>query len=256
MARDLGKLRAMSASHEPFDLPASASRFCTTQWTVVLGAGGDGPERAQALDQFCRAYWYPIYAFLRRRGAQSEDARDLTQEFFAQLIGKGWLAGVERRETRFSTLLLTILQRFHISEHRHATREKRGGTTPAISLDLAQAEAWFGAEPATDETPERIFERRWALAVLGAALTRLREDCQQSGRARLFDTLSTFLSRNSAPGEYETAAATLGLNQRAIVVAVHRLRGEYRAMVREEVAAGLTDRTRVDEEMRHLGNAL
>ena len=236
--------------------PADSARFCTTQWTVVLAAGGTGPERDAALDRFCRAYWYPIYAFLRRRGAPSEDARDLTQEFFAQLIEKGWLAGVERRETRFSTLLLTILQRFHVSEHRHATREKRGGATPAISLDLAQAEQWFGAEPATDETPERIFERRWALAVLDAALTRLRDDCRLAGRARLFDTLSPFLSRNPAPGEYETAATTLGLKQRAIIVAVHRLRGEYRAMVREEVAAGLTDRTRVDEEMQHLASAL
>ena len=235
---------------------AGSARFCTTQWTVVLAAGGAGPERDAALDRFCRTYWYPIYAFLRRRGTPSEDARDLTQEFFAQLIEKGWLAGVERRETRFSTLLLTILQRFHISAHRHATREKRGGSVPPLALDLAQAEEWFGAEPATNETPERIFERRWALAVLDAALDRLREDCRISGRARLFDTLSPFLSRNAAPGEYDSAAQSLGLKQRAVVVAVHRLRGDFRAMVREEVAAGLTDRARVDEEMKHLAAAL
>ena len=223
---------------------------------MVLAAGGAGPERNTALDHFCRSYWYPIYAFLRRRGSQEEDARDLTQEFFAQLIERGWLQGVERRDTRFSTLLLTILQRFQVDEYRRATREKRGGTTTIISLDMAQAEAWFGAEPADGETPERIFERRWALAVMDAGLTRLHEECRESGRAKLFDALSPFLSRQPEPGEYEAASETLGLKQRAIIVAVHRLRADYRAMVREEVAAGLTDRTRIDEELAHLARSL
>ncbi len=222
----------------------------------MLAAGGVGPERDAALEHFCRAYWYPIYAFLRRRGTAAEDARDLTQGFFAQILATDWLAGVERRATRFSTLLLTVLQRFCVDAHRSATREKRGGCDAPLSLDLAQAEAWFGAEPATDESPERIFERRWALAVLDAALARLTEDCRRAGRARLFEALSPFLSRDPAPGEYETAATALGLTPRAVAVAVHRLRGDFRAMVREEVGAGVAHRAQVEEEMRHLAAAL
>ena len=236
--------------------PAGNARFCTTQWTVVLAAAGDGPERNAALERFCRAYWYPVYAFVRRRGANSEDARDATQEFFAQLIEKGWLQGVERRDTRFSTLLLTILKRFQVDEFRRSIREKRGGATTIVSLDMAQAEAWFGAEPTDGESPERTFERRWALAVMDAGLARLRDECRESGRAKLFDALSPFLSRQPEPGEYESAGETLGLKQRAVIVAVHRLRAEFREMVREEVAAGLTEKTRIDEEMEHLARAL
>ena len=236
--------------------PAGNARFATTQWSVVLAVGGQGPERDAALERFCRTYWYSVFAFIRRRGANAEDARDLTQEFFAQLIEKGWLQGVERRDTRFSTLLLTILQRFQVDEFRRATREKRGGATTTISLDMAQAEAWFGAEPTDGESPERTFERRWALAVMDAGLTRLRDECRETGRAKLFETLSPFLSRQPEPGEYEAAGETLGLKQRAVIVAVHRLRVEYREMVREEVAAGLTEKSRIDEEMEHLARAL
>ena len=236
--------------------PAGNARFATTQWSVVLAVGGEGPERDAALERFCGAYWYPVYAFIRRRGANAEDARDLTQEFFAQLIEKGWLHGVERRDTRFSTLLLTILQRFQVDEYRRANREKRGGATTIVSLDMAQAEAWFGAEPTDGETPERTFERRWALAVMDAGLARRCEDCRATGRAKLYATLSPFLSRQPSPGEYEAAGELLGLKQRAVIVAVHRLRAEFREMVREEVAAGMTEKSRIDEEMEHLARAL
>lgn len=130
-----------------------------------------------------------------------------------------------------------------------------GGQTP-LSIDLAQAELWFGAEPVSGETPERIFERRWALAVLDRALGLLREECETTGRARQFDALAPFLSREPADGEYDTVAATLGMNIRAVAVAVHRLRAQYRATVRAEVAAGINDPTRIDEELRHLAAAL
>lgn len=236
--------------------PGGEARFCTTQWTVVLQAGTDGPQRAAALEMFCRTYWYPLYAFVRRRGTAAEDARDLVQEFFARTLEQGWLAGVERRETRFSTLLLTIFQRHLASEHRRATAEKRGGGAAALSIDFAQAEEWFGAEPATGETPERIYERRWALAVLDAALVRLREECRETGRSRHFEALSPFLSREPAPGEYAAAAATLLLSPGAVAVAVHRLRAQFRDLVRDEVAAGLHDPARVEEELRHLAAAL
>lgn len=239
------------------NLPDDASaRFCTTQWTVVLAAGGDGPQRDAALETFCRTYWYPLYAFVRRRGTSAEDARDLVQGFFAHTLEDGWLGGVERRTTRFSTLLLTIFQRHLASEHRKTTAAKRGGGRQALSIDLAQAEQWFGAEPTTDESPERIYERRWALAVLDAALARLRDECATSGRRRHFETLSPFLSREPAPGEYDAIAAGLRLSPGAVAVAVHRLRAQYRGFVRQEVAAGLDDPAQVEEELRHLAAAL
>lgn len=238
------------------DRAGGDARFHTTQWTVILAAGSAGPERDAALDVFCRSYWYPLYAFLRRRGESAEQACDLVQEFFARMLQDGWLAGVERRETRFSTLLLTILQRFLASERRRAKAEKRGGGCVPLSIDLARAEQWFGAEPIGGETPEQIFERRCALAVLDRALNVLRQECETTGRAQQFRELSPFLSREPASGEYDAVAERLGLNARAIAVAVHRLRAEYRATVRAEVATGLTDRSRIDEELRHLAAAL
>ena len=122
----------------------ASARFATTQWTSLLIASHDGPERAAALEKFCHAYWYPLYAFIRRRGSGADDARDLTQEFFARLIEKDWLAGVERRDTRFSTLLLTMLKRFLINEHERGQTAKRGGGIAPMSIDFAQAEQWFG----------------------------------------------------------------------------------------------------------------
>jgi DNA-directed RNA polymerase specialized sigma24 family protein len=234
----------------------ASARFATTQWTVVLFAGRDGPGRAAALEKFCRAYWYPLYAFIRRRGGGPDEARDLTQEFFARLIEGDWLAGIERRDTRFSTLLLTMLKRFLVNEHERSHTAKRGGGIPPVSIDVAQAEAWFGAEPATDETPEKTFERRWALAVLESALSHLRMELVDAGKSKHFEMLSPFLSREPDAGDYEIAGAALGLAARTIAVAVHRLRQRYRAVLREELAAGSPDSSRVDEEMRHLARAL
>src|SRR5688572_8155829 len=128
------------------------ARFATTRWTIVLQAGGEGSQRAAALEQFCRSYWYPVYAYIRRRGYAAEEARDLTQEFFGRLVEKDWLAGVEPCEIRFSTLLVTILKRFLINARERMHTVKRGGGCPPVSIDFAQAENWFGAEPSTTET--------------------------------------------------------------------------------------------------------
>ncbi len=208
------------------------------------------------MEEFCGAYWYPIYAFIRRRGTAPEDARDLTQAFFAKLIADDWLAGVERRETRFSTLLLTVLKNFLINEHARDTSQKRGGGAVPLSIELARAEGWFDAEPTSGESPERIFERRWALAVLDAALARLQRECALTGKARWFEILGPFLSNEPQAGDYEKAGTLLGLERGAVAVSVHRLRRQYREVLREEVAAGLHDPERIDEEMNHLRQAL
>lgn len=234
--------------------PASA-RFQTMPWTC-LDAAADEKRRHAAWDHLCGAYWYPVYAFVGRRGESAEDASDLTQAFFAKLIEQDWLSEVERRETRFSTLLITVLKNFLIKEHRREVAQKRGGGEAPLSLDLARAEHWFGAEPATSETPESLFEKRWALAVMDAALRRLREECQATGKGRVFALLGPFLSREADAGEYEAAGGKLGINARSVAVAVHRLRADYRAMVRQEVAAGLVDGNLVTEEMRALAAVL
>ena len=232
------------------------ARFCTTQWTVILGVSGPVQERKTALEQFCRMYWYPIYAFIRRRGTPVEDARDLTQEFFAQMLEKDWLEGVERRDTRFSTLLLTVLKRFLATVHRDATTLKRGGGAQVLSLDVALAEEWLGAEPSTGETPENTFERRWALAVMDAALAALRTQAANAGKGRHFEALVLFLSREPESGEYESLEPVLGMKPGAVAVAVHRLRQQYREALRSELGAGELPSSRVDEELRHLSVAL
>lgn len=221
-----------------------------------MGGASESSKRDAAWEHLCRTYWYPVYAFIRRRGESAEDASDLTQAFFAKLIEQDWLAQVERREARFSTLLVTVLKNFLIKQHRREVAQKRGGGESPVPLDLAQAESWFGAEPSTAETPETLFEKRWAHAVMEAALIRLREECESTGKAKVFATLSPFLSRDPSAGDYETAGEKMGIAARSVAVAVHRLRADYRAMVREEVAAGLRDDSMVKEEMLALAAAL
>jgi RNA polymerase sigma-70 factor (ECF subfamily) len=221
-----------------------------------MGGAGESCGRDAAWDHFCRSYWYPVYAFIRRRGAPTDQAADLTQGFFAKLIEQDWLAKVERRETRFSTLLITVLKNHLAKNHHYDCALKRGGGHSPLSLDMARAENWFGAEPSAPDTPESLFEKRWALAVMDAALSRLREECEVCGKANLFGTLSPFLSRDPSPGDYELAAARLGIHPKSVAVSVHRLRADYRSMVREEVAAGLVNQRLVDEEMTALARAL
>lgn len=237
-------------------LPNASPRFLTTRWTLVLQAGAAGPERDAALDQVCRTYWYPVYAFIRRHGCTPEDAQDLTQSFFEKLLRRDWLAGLERRDTRFSTWLLIRVKTHLINEHHKASAQKRGGGTLPIPIDLAQAEGWFGAEPAGTETPERAFERRWAHAVLETALAEVKANCHRSGKDKLFDDLSPFLSREPEPGEYAALATKLGMRENALAVAIHRLRQQYRDAVRDEVSAGLSHPEMIEDELKHLASCL
>ncbi len=234
----------------------ASPRFRTTQWTVLLLAGSGDAAGDAAMEQFCTAYWYPIYVFIRRRGSNPDDARDLTQGFFAKLLEEEWLGGVERRETRFSTLLLTVLKNFLINQHARDTAQKRGAGKIPLSIELARAEGWFGSEPATKDSPDRVFERRWAMATLDSAIGRLRLECEATGKGRWFEVLSPFLSREPSPGEYEVAGEGLGIDRRSVAVSVHRLRQQYRTFLREEVAAGLRDPSLIDDEMRCLREAL
>jgi RNA polymerase sigma-70 factor (ECF subfamily) len=236
---------------------ASAAVFATTHWSVVLAAGQSGSEaQAAALEQLCRAYWYPLYAYIRRRGHGPDDAQDLTQEFFLRLIEKNWLSRVTPEGARFRSYMLTMVKGFLANAHDRAQAAKRGGGQIIVPLDPEQAEARFTSEPATTETPETVFERRWALAVLDEALARLRAETKAADKARQFEQLQPFLSREPDEGEYATLAGQLGLTTGAIGVAVHRLRQRYRETLRATVADTLSDPGQVDEELRHIFAAL
>jgi RNA polymerase sigma factor (sigma-70 family) len=236
--------------------PSGAGRFVTTQWHMVVTAAEEGESQLLALEQLCRTYWYPLYAYIRKRGHGPEEAQDMTQEFFARLLEKNWLAEITPQGGRFRSFLLTALNRFLINQFHYHQAAKRGGGRPIISLDQEQAEQRYIREPVTHETPEKIFDRHWALTVLDRALTRLAEESRISGRSLPFERLSPFLSREPEPGEYAQAGTLLKMGTGAVGVAVHRFRQRYRELVRCEVAETLADRGDADEEMRHLFTAL
>lgn len=232
-------------------------RFVTTHWSMVLQASDGDPAIAKAaLTRLCQAYWFPLYAYARRRGRSPDDSQDLTQEFFSRIIEKSWLSGLTPEGGRFRSFLLTAFNRFMANEYDRQTAQKRGGGQPIISLDQAEAEQRYQIEPFTNETPERIFERRWALAVLDQALRLLGDEAQTAGKKKHFEVLQTFLSREPGVGDYEKAAAQLEMSPGAIATAVFRLRQRYRDLLRRCVADTITAHVDVDEEMRHLQSAL
>jgi RNA polymerase sigma factor (sigma-70 family) len=224
---------------------------------VVLAAGrSDSPRQAEALERVCRTCWYPLYAHIRRRGHGPEDAQDLTQEFLSRLLEKNWLADLDPRFGRFRSFLLLALDRFLINEHDRRCAIKRGAGQAPLSLDQVRAEGRFTHEPFTAETPEQIFDRNWALAVLDQALEQLRLETASSGKARQFASLQPFLSREAETREYAAIAERLGMAAGAVGVAVHRLRQRYREVVRDVIAGTIANPAQVDEELRQLFAAL
>lgn len=237
-----------------FDGPRAAS-FATTHWSVVLAASQPGTSsHDEALAVLCRTYWPPVYTYIRRRGNPPQDAQDLTQEFFARLLEKRWLEGIEPEGSRFRSFLLTAVARFLANEHDRARALKRGGGLPPIPFDEAEPLCRDSAE--RGDSPERAYDRRWALTLLDQALHRLRHEVAATGRARQFERLDPFLSREALPDEYAALGRELGLSPGAIGVAVHRLRHRYRQLVRLEVTRTLADPRLADEELRHLFAAL
>lgn len=229
--------------------------FATTHWSVVLAAAQpDAPGHDAALEQLCQTYWYPVYGFIRRRGSPPADAEDLTQEFFARLLAKEWLASVEENGNRFRSFLLTMVSRFLANQYDRSTAAKRGGGVRLLQLE--QAENRFQAEAPDRESAERHFDRHWALAVMDAALQRLREEVETSPRHAAFEALSAFLSREPAPGEYDAVAVRLNMNTGAVAVAVHRLRRRYRELVRTLIAATVTHPSEVETELQYLIDVL
>lgn len=229
--------------------------FATTRWTLVLAAGDAGTAH-EALEQLCRLYWFPLYAYVRRRGHDAHAAQDLTQGFFARLLERNDLAGLTREGGKFRSFLLTALNHYLTNEHERAQARKRGGGLTILSLDDGSAEDRYQHEPVHAESPDRLFERRWALALMENAVERLAEEQAAAGKGKSFAVLRPFLSREPDPGEYGRLAAELEVAPGTLAVQVHRLRERFRLLVRAAVADTVDSPLDVDAEMRHLLAAL
>ena len=237
---------------------ALAREFATTHWSVVLQAGqADSPEARRALEHLCRDYWYPLYAHVRRQKRSVEDAQDITQEFFLRLLSHDYLKLADPQRGRFRTFLLTSLDHFMVNEWRKAGATKRGGGTPMLSLDAETAEQRYQAEPADNGLPpDRIFQKRWAVTLLQQVLRRLGEECDKSGKQAIFDALRPQVLGETSVERASASAARLGLTEGALRVTVHRLRGRYQEMLRQEVELTVSGADEVDAEIRELVAAL
>jgi RNA polymerase sigma-70 factor (ECF subfamily) len=231
--------------------------FKTTHWSVVMAARNNDPAHAQAaLAKLCRAYWYPLYYYIRRFGHSPPDAQDLTQEFFARCLEKDYLLAAERERGKFRSFLLIALNRFLSNERDKAHCQKRGGGLEILSLDAEATESRYVAEPADEMTPEKAFERRWAMTVLEQVLNQLEAEFSEAGKAQLFKELKIFLSGEKSESPSSEIALRLGMTEGALRAAVYRLRQQYRQLLRKTIAQTVDGPEAIDDEIRQLLAAL
>lgn len=229
--------------------------FPNTRWSVVLAATQPkSPESTEALEIICRAYWHPLYAYVRRCGHSPHDAQDLTQEFFRQLLEKHWLENADREKGRLRTFLVMALKHLMANEWRRASAEKRGGRQPHLPLDTALAESRFAAD--SKLTPDEVFDRQWALTLLDLTINKLQAEFTAAGKTDEFGKLKSCLMAEHGAIDYSAVAAQLGVNAGAARAAVHRLRKRFRQLYRVEIARTLADGADLDGELRHLAAAL
>lgn len=235
-----------------------AANFNTTHWTIVLACADESDaERAQqSLASLFQTYWYPLYAYVRRRGYSEHDAEDLVQAFCLHLQEKHAIGKADRQRGKFRTFLLSSLQNFLANEKERAGAQKRGGGRELIRLDAEEADARYRLEPVYAVTPETIFEKRWAHALLEQTVSGLRADFITRGKGRLFDGLSSFLTSDLHETSYRTAAEQLGLPLSAIKTTVHRLRRDYRSKLREEISRTVSSPDEIDAELLYLRKVL
>jgi len=243
------------------DDPRPATRaqgdiFATTHWTVVLAAGRASSEQADvALEELCRTYWYPLYVYVRRQTSTREDAEDLTQAFFARFLEKNYLEKLTSQKGKFRAFLLASLKHFLANEWDRANRQKRGGGVLPLSLDWQDADARYQIDPADNASPDKLYDRAWAIRVLERVLARLRDENSGGEKAKLFEQLKAFLTVGANAIPHAEAAARLNLTEGAVRVAVHRLRRRYRELLREEISQTLSDPVQIEEEMQTLFSA-
>jgi RNA polymerase sigma-70 factor (ECF subfamily) len=227
--------------------------FATTHWSVVLAAGDtQTSQSAVALETLCRAYWFPLYAYVRRQGSSPEEAQDLTQEFFARFLDKKCVKHARPESGKFRAFLLTSLKHFLVSEWRKTARQKRGGGQSVIPWDAAAAEQCYAAEPPGELTSERIYEKRWAIALMERVLVRLRDEYHAADKDRLFEELKKGVWGDQSPRPYAEMATELGLTEGAVKTSIHRLRQRCRQLLRAEIAQTVARPEEIDEELRHL----
>jgi RNA polymerase sigma-70 factor (ECF subfamily) len=230
--------------------------FATTHWTVVLAAGQrHTPQADAALEELCQTYWFPLYAYVRRRGYAKADAEDLTQAFFARLLEKNFLADLDSERGKFRAFLLAALKHFLANEWDKAQAQKRGGGETHLSLDWQTADTKFQVAATAEPSPDKAFDREWALALLAKVIERLQSECAADGKAKLFEQLKLFLTTGRGDTAQSEVAKALGMEEGAVRVAIHRLRKRYRELLRDEIANTLSDAAMVDEEMRALFGA-
>jgi RNA polymerase sigma factor (sigma-70 family) len=229
-----------------------AVSFATTHWSLVVTAQGESPAADKALEKLCRTYWWPVYSFIRRQGAAPEDAEDLTQGFFAVLFERRDLLAVRRENGRLRSFFFVSLKNFLAKERRYATAAKRGDGRPRIPLDELLARKRADLEPAETLSPDRIFERRWALTVLEQALARLEDDYRTAGNRDLFEQLKKLLTDESQGRSQAEIAHQFGMTENAVNQAFYRLRQRYRELVYEEIAHTVIAPDDTEDELRHL----
>jgi RNA polymerase sigma-70 factor (ECF subfamily) len=224
---------------------------------MVLAAGhGDTACASDALAVLCKTYWYPLYAYARRRGFSTHDAQDLTQEFFARLLAGNWVAQADRQRGRFRSFLLATMKHFMANEWNKARTQKRGGGQPILSLDNDFAEHLYRLEPVEMATPESLFEKGWAVTLLEGVLARLEEEYTRGGKQACMEAMRPALALDRSTINYTELAHKLGVSETAARMAVHRLRHRYRQLIRKEIASTVGSPEEVDAEMRHLFQAL
>lgn len=226
------------------------AQFAATSWTNVIAAQQTGsPEAAVALEKLCRTYWYPLYAYLRRKGNDPHRAQDLTQEFLYRLIKENYLGAADRRRGKFRSFLLAALNHFVSNQRDYERAVKRGGRVNFVSLDDTESETRFLREPASDQSPEKIFERNWFLALFDEALARLRDEQAVAGKAATFDQLKQFVIEEAEAGDYRAVAENVNMTPNAVAVTVHRLRERYKKLVHEEVVRTVADPAELEDEL-------
>ena len=233
------------------------ARFPTTSWSLVIASAGSPDDQSkQALASLCERYWYPLYAFIRRQGHDPDQARDLTQDFFVRLLEKNYVGQADQRRGRFRTFLLTAVKHFLLNEADHASAKKRGGAHVILPIELVIAEQSYQLEPSHDATPEKLFERNWAVTLLQTVTGQLQREFIQAGKAEQFDSLKPMLTGESEGVRYSEIAQELRLSEGAVKVAIHRLRRRFRELLRQEVAETTADPRLVDEEIHFLSDVL
>jgi len=235
-------------------------QFMTTRWSLVLAAGADDSlsgDAGDALARLCEAYWYPLYAYLRRHGRDADQAQDLTQAFFARLVEKRVIRMADPARGRFRSFLLTSLKNFASNERDRERAVKRGGGATPLSLELDGAEQRFQLEVPTGETPERIFDRQWAHTLLTRVMARLQAEMTvRSDKAKSFDRLKTYLTGEVPQPSYAETASELAMSEGAVKVSVHRLRKRFRDLVRAEIAHTVSSPEDIEDELRHLWSSV